>query len=118
MGYKIMAVQPLNRHKIVKKIVKHPHRFQSDRFNRVGRSWRKPRGVDCSVRRRFSGTVRMPVIGCEKDMELLLMNNRTHCAEIAQNISSAKRKRIIARARQLNVRLTNGAAKLRKVSAE
>ena len=58
------------------------------------------------------------LIRSEKDMELLLMNNRTHCAEIAQNISSAKRKRIIARARQLNVRLTNGTAKLRKVSAE
>jgi len=27
----------------------------------------------------------------ESDMELLLMNNRTHCAEIAQNISASKR---------------------------
>lgn len=31
-----MAVQPLEKRKIVKKITKHPNRFQSDRFMRVG----------------------------------------------------------------------------------
>lgn len=31
-----MAVQPLNKRKIVKKIVKKVARFQSDRFDRVG----------------------------------------------------------------------------------
>ena len=31
-----MAVQPLNKRKIVKKIVKKVQRFQSDRFDRVG----------------------------------------------------------------------------------
>jgi large subunit ribosomal protein L32e len=54
----------------------------------------------------------------EKDIELLLMNNRTYCGEIAQGISVLKRKSIVARAKELNVRLTNGQAKLKKVSAE
>ncbi len=27
----------------------------------------------------------------EKDIELLLMNNRTYCAEIAENVSAKKR---------------------------
>jgi len=58
------------------------------------------------------------LIRSEKDIELLLMNNRTYCGEIAQNISSNKRKSIVARAKELNVRLTNGQAKLKKVSAE
>ena len=58
------------------------------------------------------------LIRCEADLEILLMNNRTYCAEIAQNIAAAKRLRIVARARELNVRVTNGQAKLRKVSNE
>ena len=76
------------------------------------KSWRKPRGVDCCARRRFRGKVRGPKIGRKQDkktrhqlasgfkkllirneaeIELLLMNNRTYCAEIAQNISALKR---------------------------
>jgi large subunit ribosomal protein L32e len=54
----------------------------------------------------------------EKDIELLLMNNRTYAGEIAQGISAPKRARIVARAKELNVRLTNGQAKLKKVSNE
>ena len=107
-----MAVQPLNRRKIVKKITKTPNRFQSDRFKRVPHSHRKVRGIDCFTRRRFRGTQKMPKIGNkqdkktrytlpngfkkmlisnEADIELLLMNNRTYCGEIAQNISVGKR---------------------------
>ncbi len=58
------------------------------------------------------------LIRSEKDIELLLMNNRTYCGEIAQNIAAIKRRRIVKRAKELNVRLTNGQAKAKKVSAE
>eukprot|EP00347_Sterkiella_histriomuscorum_P003073 403365693 len=54
----------------------------------------------------------------EKDIELLLMNNRTYCAEIAQGISAKNRKTIVQRAKELNVRLTNGTGKLKKTTAE
>jgi large subunit ribosomal protein L32e len=54
----------------------------------------------------------------EKDIELLLMNNRTYCAEISTNISAKKRARIVERARELNVRLTNATAKVRKSPSE
>ena len=66
-----------------------------------------------------------------QDIELLLMNNRTYCAEIANSVSARKRyyficpmfhfyyrKEIIQRAKELKVRLTNAHAKLKKQSAE
>ena len=51
-------------------------------------------------------------------MELLLMNNRVYAAEIAQGLSSKKRVAIVKRAKELNVRLTNGQGKVKKNSAE
>ena len=85
-------------------------------------SWRKPKGIDGVVRRRFRGTIRMPKIGYGsnkktrdlmpngfkkfvvsnvKDLELLLMHNRTYAAEIAHNVSSKKRIEIVERAKQV-----------------
>ena len=102
-------------------------------------SHRALHGIDNGTRRRFKGTNAQPGIGnkqeaatryclpngfkkllltCEKDVELLLMNNRIFCGEIAQNIGAAKRLRIVQRAKELNVRLTNGTAKAKKESAE
>ena len=31
------------------------------------------------------------LIACEADLDMLLMNNRVYCGEIAQNLSTAKR---------------------------
>ncbi|KAG9252600.1 60S ribosomal protein L32 [Emericellopsis atlantica] len=118
---------------IVKKRTKRFARHQSDRFMRVDPSWRKPKGIDSRVRRRFRGTQAMPSIGYgtnkktrymmpsghkaflvnnTKDVELLLMHNRTYAAEIAHGVSSRKRVDIIARAKQLGVKVTNSKAKV------
>lgn len=125
----------------VKKVRKHAHkffRFQSDRFDRLDASWRRPRGIDNRVRRKFRGTIRMPKIGYGSqretrhvlpngfkkflvtnvaDLELLLMHNRTYCAEISHTVSAPKRKILVERARQLNVRVTNANAKVRAEEA-
>ena len=108
----IMAVRPLNRRKIVKKITRVPNRFQSDRFKRLGTSHRRIRGIDCFTRRRMRGHQKEMKIGSkqdhktrhflangfkkflissESDIDMLLMNNRVFCGEIAENISASKR---------------------------
>lgn len=131
----MVNAQPLKRVKIVKKHRNKFRRFQSDRFMRVPESWRAPRGIDGRLRRRFRGTIPQPKIGFGsnkktrgtlpngfrkfivsnvKDVELLLMHNRKYSAEIAHNVSAQKRRAIVERAAALNVRVTNGAARLRE----
>jgi len=118
---------------IVKKRTKHFFRHQSDRFKRVAPSWRKPKGIDNRVRRRFKSNIPMPSIGYGsnkktrhmmssghkaflvnnvRDVDLLLMHNRVYAAEIAHNVSSRKRVDIIARAKELGVKVTNIKAKV------
>mmetsp|Transcript_6566 Transcript_6566/g.11588 ORF Transcript_6566/g.11588 Transcript_6566/m.11588 type:complete len:136 (+) Transcript_6566:73-480(+) len=125
---------PLIKRTIIKKKTKKINRWQSDRFMRVGKSWRAPRGIDGRFRRRFKGTGPHVKIGYGSDkktrfllpngfykftvsnpneLELLLMHNRTYCAEIAHNVSTRKRRAILERAEQLNVRVINGKAKFR-----
>jgi len=100
---------------------------------RVSESWRHPRGIDGRQRRRFKGTPVHAKIGygsnkktrhmlpsgfykfrvCnEADLELLLMHNRSYAAEVAANVSSSTRKKIVDRAAQLNIRVLNGKARL------
>ncbi|KAF2103876.1 ribosomal protein L32e [Rhizodiscina lignyota] len=118
---------------IVKKRTARFNRHQSDRFKCVDPSWRKPKGIDNRVRRRFSGQAAMPKIGYGsnkktrhlmpsghkaflvnnvREVDLLLMHNRVYAAEIAHAVSARKRIDIIARAKQLGVKVTNGKAKV------
>jgi len=113
---------------IVKKRTKKFSRHQSDAYKCVPSAWRKPKGIDNRVRRRFKGQAAMPSIGYgsnkktrhmmpsghkaflvqnPNDVELLLMHNRTFAAEIGHAVSSRKRIEIIAKAKALGVKVTN-----------
>merc|ERR1711916_145772 len=91
-------------------------------------SWRKPKGIDSRVRRRFRSNIPMPSIGYGsnkktrhmmpsgfyrflvhnvKELDLLLMHNRKYAAEIAKGVSAKARSEIVERAAQLNVKVTN-----------
>lgn len=129
------GVQPLNKKTIVKKRTKHFIRHQADQFKRIARSsWRKPKGIDGRVRRRFKGAIPMPSVGYGSDkatrnvhpngfksvvvnnvaeLDMLMMHNRTYAATIGHSVSTRVRREIVSRAEQLAVRVTNAAAKLR-----
>ena len=122
-----------------KKRTKKFFRHQSDRFMRVPESWRKPKGIDGCVRRRFRGRIPMPSCGYGsnaktrhmhqdgmyrfrvfnvKDLDVLLMNNRTYAAVIAGNVSAKKRRAIIERAAQLDIKVENRNARLKEEEHE
>ncbi|XP_038256458.1 60S ribosomal protein L32-like [Dermochelys coriacea] len=103
------ALRPLVKPKIVKKRTKKFIRHQSDRYVKIKRNWRKPRGIDNRACRRFKGQILMPNIGYGsnrkmkhmlptgfkkflvhnvKELEVLMMSNKSYCAAIAHNVSS------------------------------
>ena len=92
-----------------------------------------PHGIDNRARRRFKGNRNLPVIGYGTakatrhqlpsgflkfrvanvaELELLLMHNRKYSAEVQASVSAKTRKLIVARAAQLNIRVTNAGARL------
>ncbi|EAA00946.3 60S ribosomal protein L32 [Anopheles arabiensis] len=134
-----MAVRPAYKPKIVKKRTKKFIRHQSDRYDKLAPNWRRPKGIDNRVRRRFKGQYLMPNIGYGskkstrhmlptgfkkflvhnvRELEVLMMQNRVYCAEIAHAVSSKKRKAIVERAKQLAIAVTNPNARLRAQEME
>merc|ERR1712235_119198 len=134
-----MAITPAERPKIVKKRTKRFIRHQSDRYDKVKQNWRKPKGIDNRVRRRFKGVYKMPNIGYGsakltkhmlptgfrkvlvhnvKELEVLMMQNKKFCAEIAHGVSSRNRKELVERAQQLAIRVTNPTGRLRSEENE
>lgn len=55
--------------KIIKKHARRFTRHESDRYHRVKPNWRKPKGIDNRVRRRFKGQRRMPKVGYRNSRE-------------------------------------------------
>merc|ERR1712000_565381 len=96
--------QPLNRVKVVKKHKKKIVRIHSDRYKCLSTSWRRPRGIDSRWRRRFHGLQKLNNIGYGS-------NKKTR--HILPN-----RAKIVERAAQLDVVLTNGKARLRSEEDE
>ncbi|KAG5679951.1 hypothetical protein PVAND_009486 [Polypedilum vanderplanki] len=134
-----MAVRPAFKPKILKKRTKKFIRHQSDRYVKVKSNWRKPKGIDNRVRRRFKGQYLMPNIGYGsnaktrhmlpngfkkfivnnvRELEVLMMQNRVYCAEVAHAVSAKKRKLICERAKQLGIRVTNFHARMRSQENE
>merc|ERR1712164_89910 len=127
-----MAV-PLSRPKIVKKKVTKFKRHQSDLFKRVDESWRRPKGIDSRVRRKFKGKTLMPNIGYGSnkktrhllpsgfkkfvvhnvsELELLMMHNGEYAAEVAHDVSLKTRTAINARADELDIKVVNRNARM------
>ena len=123
---------------IIKKRRAQVIRHQADRYVKLSqrRTWRKPKGIDNRVRRRFKGLIREPTIGYgsdkktkymrpdgfktflihnKQDLEVLLMHNHVYAAEIASTVSSRKRVEILKRAQELDIKVTNKNAKVRSV---
>ncbi|BGO88403.1 60S ribosomal protein L32 [Rhodotorula toruloides] len=113
-------------------------RHQSDRYAGVKEAWRKPKGIDNRVRRRFKGQLPMPSIGYgsnkktrhllpngkkefvvhnEKDVETLLMQGKQFAATIASSVSARKRVAIVEKARVLGVKVNNSNARVRTEEA-
>merc|ERR1712113_1217271 len=111
----------------------------SDRYDKVKQSWRKPKGIDNRVRRKFKGMYLMPNIGYGsskttrhmmpsgfrkvlihnvKELEVLMMQNKKYCAEIAHGVSAKNRKVLVERAAQLAIRITNPNARMRSEENE
>ncbi|KAH3756668.1 60S ribosomal protein L32 [Pelomyxa schiedti] len=125
--------------KIVKKKRSRFNRFASEKWVRLHPNWRKPRGIDNRMRRKFGGTAAMPGIGFgsdrrtrfrrpdhfytfhvnnPKDIDLLLMHTGTYAAEIASTIGAKKRKAILKRAAKMGVKVENAKARVRAVEKE
>lgn len=129
----------LNTLKIVKKRTRKFKRHQSDTKIRVPESWRRPKGIDSRVRRKWRGKVSMPNIGYGSnkktrhmlpnglykflvhnvdELDILMMQNRVYCAEISHNVSSRKRIAILDRAAQLDIKVTNHGARVKVEETE
>ena len=124
---------------IVKKRTKKFTRDKAEAFKCIGTSWRKPRGIDSPIRRRYKGEKAMPNKGYGADREtkwihpsgfkhfpvnnvqdlyMLTMQNRKYAAVISHTVGAKTRKAIVRKAQELDVRLTNAGSKLRKVESE
>nr|CAD7258771.1 unnamed protein product [Timema shepardi] len=128
-----MAIRPVYRPTILKKRTKHFIRHQSDRYKKLKlanalvllSSTTEEGEIEVRISVGNKKTRHMLPTGFRKvlvhnvrELEVLMMQNRKYCAEIAHAVSSKKRKSIVERAQQLSIRVTNGNARLRSEENE
>ncbi|XP_040122101.1 60S ribosomal protein L32-like [Oryx dammah] len=122
------AFRPLLKPKITQKGTKRLIQHQSEQYVKIKQNWQKPRGIENRVHRRFKGQTLMPSISYYsnkktrhmlpssfgkhlihnvKELEVLLMDKNSYCAETAHNAFSRNHKAIAKRAAQLAIRITN-----------
>ncbi|XP_058570317.1 large ribosomal subunit protein eL32-like [Neofelis nebulosa] len=127
------ALRPLVKPKIIKKWTEKFIRHQQDRYVNIKCNWWKPRGIDNWVNKRFKGQTLTPNSGYGSnkktkhmlpsgfrkflvhnvtELEVLLVLNRSSCAEVAHHVSSKNHKASVERAALLAIRVTNTNARL------
>lgn len=115
-----------------KKIFKRHH---SDRYLRLGTSWRHPRGLDNRLRKKHRGLPVMPgkrfmtpellkdILPCGlrevliynvNDLRALTSVNRRYCATIASSVGARTRIEIVNEAKVLGIHVTNAMGRLMK----
>lgn len=70
-------------------------------------------GSDKTTKYHLPNGLKKFVVHNTKDLDILLMNNRTFCAEVAHDVSAKKRAEIVKRAQQIRVKVTNSRGKVR-----
>lgn len=114
-------------------------RYHSDRYKRLGESWRKPRGLDNRMRKKHRGMPVMPgkrygrpailrdilpnglrevVVRNVNDLHALISVNRRYCATIEHSVSARRRIEIVNEAKLLGICVTNAKARLMEAVGE
>ena len=101
-------------------------RAESWKYDRFSLSWRKPRGLDNKIRRKIKGWPPGPSMGYKgpkvarglhpsgyrevivfNEQDLSAINVNTQAARIAHTVGKRKRALIIAKAKELNIKILN-----------
>ncbi len=108
-------------------------RYHSERYKRVKESWRKPRGLDNKMRKKYRGVPEMPgkrygkpavikdILPCGfreviirnlDDLRALASLKERYCGTIFHGVGARKRIEIVNEAENYGIHLTNAKAKL------
>lgn len=114
-------------------------RYHSDRYLRLGTSWRHPRGLDNRLRKKHRGLPQMPgkrfmtpeiikdilpcglrevVIRTVSDLRALTSVNMRYCATIASTVGARNRIKIVNEAKLLGIHVTNAMARVMQAVQE
>ncbi|XP_045835000.1 60S ribosomal protein L32-like [Meles meles] len=128
-----VTLRPLPKPKTIKKRTKNFIWHQSDPYVKIKLNWQKPRGTDNRAHRRFKSQILMPNTGygsdkktehrlpsgfqkspahSMKELEGLLVCNKSQCAESADNVSTKNHKTAVESAAQLAPRVASPNARL------